>query len=167
MAVHEAGVGRVQHLEAGLPHAVAPVHVLEVEEEAFVHGAGAVHGRAAHQQAAAQDPVHRPAGLVVEVLHQVQADGLAVGKDPAQEGAAQQQGPEGVEAAAGILDRTVLVQQLGPDHARPRVGVGEVQQAVQGAGLDHDVRIQDQVVLGLDLRPCPGCSPGRSPRSPC
>ncbi len=148
MAVDEPRVRRVLHLEAGLPHPVAPVDVLEVQEEALVHRAAAVQRRAARQKAAAQHPVHRPAAAVVEVAHQVALHRAAVGEDPAQDGPAQQQRAQRVEAAAALLQRTVLVQQLRADQPGARVRVGELEQAVERARLHDDVGVQDQVVVG-------------------
>ncbi|RKZ93038.1 MAG: hypothetical protein DRQ40_08065 [Gammaproteobacteria bacterium] len=49
MTVDEPGLGQIDHLESALPHAVAPVHVLEVEEKALVHGTTTIEGVAPHQ----------------------------------------------------------------------------------------------------------------------
>ena len=111
--VDEAGVRGVDHLEAGLPHAVAPVHVLEVEEEALVHGPAAVEGLAPRQQAAAEDPVHRARPRWSKSRIRWRLHRAAVGKQLAQEGAPQQQRAQGVEATAGLLQGAVLL--IAPD----------------------------------------------------
>ena len=141
------GAGDVPHLPPARLHAVAPVHVLEVEEEARVHGAHLGHGLPAHHHAGSEHPVHRALGGVVEVEHQVVAQRAASREQLAERRAPQQHGPEGVEAAAGVLQRAVLVEQLRAGDARAGMGVHELHQRVDGAGAHGDVRVQHQHVV--------------------
>jgi hypothetical protein len=128
IAVLHHRVGHVVHVQAPLFHAVAPVHVLEVQKEALVHHADAVDGLAPHEHGGTQHPVDFARRRVVEIEHQVVAERLGILEQPAQRGPAQQQNGEGVEAAARKLDGAVLEDEFGARDAGAGCALHELDQ---------------------------------------
>jgi hypothetical protein len=131
LVVHEPRGGEVEHAEAGLPRAQAPVDVLEshrvtlVEQaDALDHRAADIHARTGDRERRARAPGRTPVGgleavAVVEPLRRV-----AVAHRPAE------------------LDAPIGVLQLRADDAGVGVAVGRVLQALQPAGQRLDVGVQ-------------------------
>ena len=127
-------------------HPVAPVHVLEVEEEALVHRADVRHRLAPRHQAAADAPVHVPGGLVIEVAHQVIPDHASVGEQPAEEGPPQQEDRHRIERAATVLERAVGIVQARGHEPGLGGGIEVAGQRLDAPGPHLDVGIEHQVV---------------------
>jgi 3-oxoacyl-[acyl-carrier-protein] synthase II len=72
--VHHRGLGEIVHLPAGLPHPVAPVGVLVVEEEPLIQQTHLLQRAARRAQTSADHPVHRPRFGMIPIAHQVVTD---------------------------------------------------------------------------------------------
>ena len=148
--VDHRGLGAVEHLVAVAPHPLAPVHVLEVQEVALIHQPHVAHRAFPGEHGRPQDPIHRARVGVVPIGHEMVPEGAAqVGVRPERR-PSQQEGLPIVEAPGGKLKRSVRVQELGSQNARPGMLVRAALERFDGAGPDQNVGVQDEnpVLLG-------------------
>ena len=149
MVVNHPRVRQIIDLPAPFFHAIAPVHVLEIEEKAFVHQADFFQRVAPDHQARAEHPIDFPRGIMIPVGHQMAGEQRAVREEFAEKRAAQQEHRQRVKRAARILKRAVGIQQLAADNPRVRRSGHEREHRFDRARRDFDVRIQDKDVVGI------------------
>ncbi len=134
----------VEDLPAVLLHPVAPVEVLEIEEETLVHLPHPLERLAPHEHAGADDPVHLAGGVVGIVHEEMVAERLRPGEEPAENRPPVEERGHRVERARGILERAVRIDELGPRD--PGVGVvrHERREPVDRPLADDDVGVEDE-----------------------
>jgi hypothetical protein len=69
--VYHGNLGVVHYIPPSLVHAIAPIHVFEIEEEALVHRAYVGYCGGPHQHAGSQDPIDVGGNMMIAVFHEM------------------------------------------------------------------------------------------------
>lgn len=135
-----------------LPAAVAEVHVLDIEEKSFVEARELLVERARNEEGGSHAPVDGCRSVVGEVFQEVGLYLTVFGAIVAAREYAAEENPEGRESSDGELQRSVGVFEARGDDAGRRVGLEVLMEAVDGAGREDDVGVEDEDVFSGGLR---------------
>lgn len=98
-----------------------------------------------------QASIHFARGIMIPIAHQMAGNRLAVRKQFPQKRATEQENRQRVKRAAGILKRAVWIRQLSPDDSGVMRFSHERQQAVDRAGFDLNIGVQDENIFRIEF----------------
>lgn len=150
-SVGDEAVGEVGDSVAGIPGALAPVHVFAIHEEVRVEAADFLDKVTAHKHGGSADPIYIADGGVIPVLHEIVADGPVVGEKATEEGVSER-GGEGVgEAAAAVLEAAVGIEEFGAGDTDVGVFGDECEEFAEGTGVNDGIAVEEGDVASAAL----------------
>lgn len=141
------GTGKISDFVSGVPRSLGPVDVLTEHKKVVIEGADFGEDVAPDEKCGPADPINVSRAIVLPVLHQVFTGVAIIGEETPENGVSER-GSDGVgEAAAGILERSVRVEELGADDSGFGVILHEFNYGSDGTGVDDRVAVEQGFVF--------------------